>query len=107
MTDDAKLNISIVIPVYNGGISFRSCLSSLTEAVTSSTEIIVVADGDTDGSRLVAKEFGVKVVKIPVCGGPGKARNIGARAAKGDIIFFVDADVIVYPDTVSKVLKGL
>ncbi|MEA5593357.1 glycosyltransferase [Rivularia sp. UHCC 0363] len=106
MTDDLKFNVSVIIPVYNGGISFRSCLSSLTQAVTPFTEIIVVADGDSDGSWLVAEEFGAKVVKIPVCGGPGKARNIGARAAKGDILFFVDADVVICADTISKVLKA-
>ncbi len=106
MTDHENVTISIIIPVYNGGTSFHCCLSSLMKAVIPSTEIIVVADGDTDGSWLVAENFGVKVIRIPTSGGPAKARNIGAKVAKGDILFFVDADVVIYPDTISKVLKA-
>lgn len=106
MIDRHHLTVSVIIPVYNGGTSFHNCLSSLMKAVTPSTEVIVVADGDTDGSWLVAENFGVKVIRIPTSGGLAKARNIGARAAVGDILFFVDADVVIYPDTISKVLKA-
>jgi glycosyltransferase involved in cell wall biosynthesis len=106
MTLPAKLVISVIIPVHNGGASFRYCLSSLANAMPAPAEIIVVADGDTDGSWLVAKEFGAKVLRIPTSGGPAKARNLGARAATGDILFFVDADVTITPDAISKVEKA-
>jgi GT2 family glycosyltransferase len=99
------LKISVIIPVYNGGASFYRCLSRLAEAVPQPTEIIVVADGDTDGSSELAKEFGARVFRLPVSQGPAKARNIGARAAKGDILFFVDADVEIVPDTIDQVGK--
>jgi glycosyltransferase involved in cell wall biosynthesis len=99
----AKLTISVVIPVYNGGASFRYCLSNLAKAVPAPCEIIVVADGDTDGSWLLAKEFSAKVLRIPTRSGPAKARNLGAIAAQSDIIFFVDADVAICPDTISQV----
>lgn len=98
-----KFKTSIIIPVHNGGGSFRQCLSSLMEAVSNETEVIVVADGYSDGSWRVAEEFGTKVLLIPECGGPAKARNLGAKSASGDILFFVDADVTIYPDTISKV----
>jgi glycosyltransferase involved in cell wall biosynthesis len=103
MTIPKKLTVSVIIPVHNGGASFRQCLSNLIEAVSNETEVIVVADGDTDGSWRVAEEFGAKVLRIPVCGGPAQARNLGARAASGDILFFVDADVTVYSDTITQV----
>ncbi len=106
MTLPDKSVISVIIPVHNGGVSFRYCLSSLANAVPAPSEIIVVADGDTDGSWLVAKEFGAKVLRIPTSGGPAKARNLGARAAKGDILFFVDADVTICPDAISQVEKA-
>jgi glycosyltransferase involved in cell wall biosynthesis len=101
-----KLSVSVIIPVYNGGAMFRRCLSSLAQAMPAPLEIIVVADGDTDGSWRVAKEFGAKVHRIPTCGGPARARNLGARAAQGDILFFVDADVTIYPDTISQVIHA-
>lgn len=100
-----RLSISVIIPVYNGGSSFRKCLRSLKNAIPSADEIIVVADGDTDGSWLVAKEFGAKVVRIPTSGGPARARNLGAQQATGDILFFVDADVSIPSDAISRVEK--
>ncbi|MGB3511554.1 MAG: glycosyltransferase [Microcoleaceae cyanobacterium] len=99
----SKLKISVIIPVYNGGEKFHRCLSSLATTSLHPEEIIVVADGDTDGSWCVAKEFGAKVIRLPTSGGPAKARNLGAKAAKGDILFFIDADVEVHPDTIAKV----
>jgi glycosyltransferase involved in cell wall biosynthesis len=98
-----ELTISIIIPVYNGGEQFRRCLLSLARTVPAPHEVIVVADGDTDGSWLVAKQLGAKIIRIPQSEGPAKARNIGARAARGDILFFVDADVEIYPDTINQV----
>lgn len=98
-----QLRVSVIIPVHNGGDSFRRCLSSLAKTTPPPSEIIVVADGDTDGSWLLAKEFNAKVLRINARGGPAQARNLGAKAAQGDILFFVDADVVVYPDTISQV----
>lgn len=99
------MKISVIIPVYNGGASFYRCLSSLADAFPQPSEIIVVADGDTDGSSELAKQFGARVFRLPVSQGPAKARNIGARAATGDILFFVDADVEIVPDTIDQVAK--
>ncbi|TAG97819.1 MAG: glycosyltransferase [Oscillatoriales cyanobacterium] len=96
----ANPTVSVIIPVHNGGSYFRTCLSKLAQAVPRPIEIIVVADGDSDGSWRLAKEFGAKLIRIPESGGPARARNLGAQAAKGDILFFVDADVAVCPEAV-------
>lgn len=96
----ADPTVSVIIPVHNGGAYFRTCLSKLAQAVPRPIEIIVVADGDSDGSWRLAKEFGAKLIRIPESGGPARARNLGAQAAKGDILFFVDADVAVCPEAV-------
>jgi GT2 family glycosyltransferase len=96
----ADSTVSVIIPVHNGGAYFRTCLSKLAQAVPRPIEIIVVADGDSDGSWRLAKEFGAKLIRIPESGGPARARNLGAQAAKGDILFFVDADVAVCPEAV-------
>ena len=98
-----KFAISVIIPVYNGGENFRRSLSSLAEAKPSPDEIIVVADGDTDGSWRVAEEFGVNVLRIPKPQGSARARNLGAQAAQGDILFFLDADVLIYPDAIRQI----
>jgi glycosyltransferase involved in cell wall biosynthesis len=95
-------SISIVIPVHNGGNAFRQCLTSLKQFAPPETEIIVVADGD-DESGDVAEIFGAKVLRIAKAGGPAKARNLGAKAATGDILFFIDADVTINEQTISQV----
>ncbi|EDN72591.1 Glycosyl transferase, family 2 [Beggiatoa sp. SS] len=93
MTLSQQSNISIIIPVYNGGEAFHSCLVHAFALNPSPLEIIVVADGDTDGSRDLAQAFGAKVFINPISKGPAHARNIGAQNAHGDMLFFVDADV--------------
>ncbi|MBD2387212.1 glycosyltransferase [Cylindrospermum sp. FACHB-282] len=95
--------VSVIIPVYNGGENFHRCLTSMAKAASSALEVIVVADGDTDGSWLLAKNFGVKVIRNPKSVGPAKARNLGAKVARGEVLFFVDADVEIYPETIDKV----
>lgn len=103
MTYSTELSISVIVPVHNGGASFHRCLLRLAETVPPPSEIIVVADGDTDGSWLLAKEFSTKVLKVSERGGPAQARNLGARAAQGDILFFVDADVVISPEAIRQV----
>ncbi|MEH1929769.1 glycosyltransferase [Nostoc sp.] len=103
MNLSTELSISIIIPVHNGGDSFRQCLSSISTSISKPTEIIVVADGDTDNSWQVAAKWGAKVIRVEEKGGPAQARNLGAAAAQGDILFFVDADVAIAPDTINRV----
>ncbi|MBD2305750.1 glycosyltransferase family 2 protein [Chroococcidiopsis sp. FACHB-1243] len=100
-----ELEVSVIIPVYNGGENFRRCLSALANTIPSPLEIIVAADGDTDGSWLIAREFGTQVVRTNTRSGPAVARNLGACFAQGEILFFVDADVVVRPDAISQVVS--
>ena len=96
-------SISVVIPVHAGGESFRQFLASLVITMPPPHEIIVVVDGNKDSPWGLAKEWGVKVLRLPTCEGPAHALNWGARVANGEILFFVDADVAIYPDTVEQV----
>jgi GT2 family glycosyltransferase len=102
----ALLSVSIVIPVHNGGENFRRCLASLKQYVPASTEVIVVVDGSTDQSCQLAEEFGAKVTQLAIAGGPAQARNLGAKIAAGDILFFVDADVTIRADTLAQVVAA-
>lgn len=95
--------VAVVIPVYNGGESFRRCLESIAHSQVAPDELIVVADGDSDGSWRVAETFGAQIFCLPENLGPAKARNVGAQAASSDILFFVDADVTVHADTIALV----
>ena len=94
--------LSVIIPVYNAEAYLRQCLSSLAASIEPALECIVVDDGSTDGSLNVAREFGVQVLSTGGRKGPAFARNLGAKAARGEILFFLDSDVCVQPDTVSR-----
>jgi len=103
MTDGIDPTVSVVIPVFDGGESFRACLSSLAALAPGAHEVIVVDDSSGDGSGRLASEFGAEVLTTLVRSGPAHARNLGARQACGDILLFVDADVAVRPDTAGRV----
>ena len=103
----SPLGCSIIIPVCRGGEKFRTCLLAALAAIEPMDEVIVVADGEGDGSWRLARELGVKVVNLPVTRGPSHARNEGANVSQRDILFFVDADVVVPPDAVNRVRSFL
>ena len=98
-----EVKVSVVVPVHNGGQAFRRCLASLQAADPAPWEIVVVADGDSDGSWQVAEQAGARVLRLPQAGGPARARNRGAREASGEVVWFVDADVTIPPDGVGRV----
>lgn len=105
MTEVTETRVSVVIPVYNGGSAFARCLDALD--ANSCFEVIVVDDGSTDGSAAVAVARGYRVLHTAQPrNGPATARNLGAEAAHGDVVFFVDADVAVQPETVGLVARA-
>ena len=103
MADLNNVTVTIIVPVHNGGEKFGMCLASLAACDPRPEEVIVVADGESDGSWRLAEQFGWQVLKTPETGGPARARNLGAGSSKGDILFFIDADVTVSADAVDRV----
>ena len=94
--------ISIITPVYNGGYAFACCLLAIERSQFTNYEHIVVDDGSTDESVAIARKFGAKILQTTGREGPGAARNIGAKAATGKYLCFVDADCEVQDDAISK-----
>jgi glycosyltransferase involved in cell wall biosynthesis len=101
-----QIFVSIIVPVYNGGKGFERCLSGIRSSTYTSYELIVVDNGSTDGSASIANSHRAEVLHCPGPSGPGAARNMGAQNARGAILFFVDADVVVYPDTLGRVVRN-
>jgi GT2 family glycosyltransferase len=92
--------VSIVIPVRDGGEAFGQALAALARLSPPPHETIVVEDGPQRDGRSYPAD--VTVVRQPEPRGPAAARNAGARRATGDVLFFLDADVVAAVDAVGR-----
>jgi len=102
----ATIRLSIVVPAYNSPRDLAECLLALRVAAPPDAELIVVDDASTDETPDVAKAAGAIVLRLARNSGPGAARNHGVARADGDVILFVDADVLVTPDAVRRIARG-
>lgn len=102
----AAPTISVIIPVHNGAQDLKSCLEAVRTSTYPHYECIVVDDGSTDDSLAVARRLADKIIALPSRGGPARARNVGARSAAGDILFFIDVDVCITPRTLEQVAES-
>lgn len=92
--------LSIVIPARDAAATLPETLASVARlAATRPFEAILVDDGSSDATAAIAAAAGARVVP---CEGRGvaDARNTGARVARGDVVLFADADVILPVDTI-------
>lgn len=96
--------VSVVIPVWNHAKELESCLRSLSKQTYSAREIIVVDDGSTDHPVAQAP---VKFIRLGQRRGAAAARNEGARYATGDYLIFVDADAVLVPHAIERMVETL
>ncbi len=102
-----KSKISVVIPTYNEEKDIQACLESLQKQSLRPTEIIIVDDGSTDQTKEIVKKFKNVRLLEQTHQGPGNARNLGAKNAKGDILIFVDADMTFEVDYLKNLTEPL
>ena len=98
------MKISIVIPVYNSSSTLKECLDSIFSSTFKDYEVIVVSGNSTDDSIKIAKQFQIKIIELPENKGPALARNKGFQVAQGDIILFLDSDVIINKNSLSLII---
>lgn len=95
--------ISIVIPTFNAEKTIYRCLKSIFEnkPLVQKSEIIVVDNNSSDETELVVKNFDVAYVK-ELKQGRSYARNAGLKVSRGQLIAFIDADVVIELDWIEK-----
>lgn len=90
------MKISIIIPVYNTEQFLGKCLESVAFLAKLGHEIIIVNDGSSDSSPLIAETFVKKFPEVKLInqenGGLSRARNSGLNVATGEHIWFLDSD---------------
>jgi len=105
------MKISIIIPTYNEEDEIVECLESLGKQTYGDFEIIVVDDGSVDKTLSVLSKLKVKIEELKVFQqshkGPGAARNLGAKHAKGEILVFIDADMTFDPNFIDKLVEPI
>jgi GT2 family glycosyltransferase len=109
MPSDA-LRISAIVAARNAASTLPRCLDALTTQASQANddiEVIVVDDYSLDDSRDVVSRYPVQLIALPNHGGVAAARNRGAEAARGEVLFFLDADVVLAPNGMRRVLDTM
>lgn len=109
--------VSVVIPVWNHAKELEKCLRSLTTQTYAPLEIIVVDDGSNDDPKSVVERAAAAhpvgahavrpYIRLNQRKGAAAARNEGARLATGEYLIFVDADAVLVPRAIERMVKTL
>ncbi|MGE0087513.1 MAG: glycosyltransferase family 2 protein [Desulfococcaceae bacterium] len=100
---------SVIIPAYNEEKWLPQTLDALSQAMQKTAmtgEVIVTENNSTDMTGRIAREYGAQVVFEPISQ-IARARNAGAKAAKGNYLIFLDADTLITPVILKTALKKL
>src|SRR5438034_3350785 len=101
--------ISFIVPAHNEELWLGKCLASIRtgmEKLSEPYEVIVVDDASTDSTPRIAEQMGVRTLRVEHRK-ISAVRNAGAGAARGEVLFFVDADTQVNERAVSAALAAL
>lgn len=106
-----ELSVSIVVPIFNVELYLRECVDTIIAQTYKELEIILVDDGSTDSCGKICDEYASLDRRIAVIhktnGGLSDARNAGAAAAHGDLLYFCDSDDYLAPDTIEILVKTI
>lgn len=97
------MNVSLVIPTLNNEKTLGKCLESLKKQLTRGDEFIVVDSYSKDNTLKIAKKYKCRVIKTR--GNRSKARNLGWKKSKNEVIVFVESDSIYKSDYIKVVKK--
>jgi glycosyltransferase involved in cell wall biosynthesis len=106
ITPERGHSVSVVIPAKNEVGAIADVVSAILRVVAVA-EIIVVDDGSTDGTGQAAEAAGARVITHRYSMGNGAAIKSGARAARGDVIVFMDGDGQHRPEDIPRLLKHI
>lgn len=102
LTDEVYPLISVVIPIYNVEKFLPPCIDSVLSQTYKNIEVLLIDDGSPDGCGQLCDNYMEKDHRIHVIhqenSGVAEARNHGLRAAKGEYLFFLDADDMLAPE---------
>jgi hypothetical protein len=101
-----QIDVSVIMPTIFWTGTFERCarrVLSLLDETTANAEVVFVFDGVPPTAPAWLDRPDVRIVKTGTRSGPAVARNLAAESARGEILFFVDADVELAADTIDRV----
>ena len=98
--------VSVILPAKNEADSIGPLITEISQLLPDA-QVLVVNDGSTDATAQIAMEAGATVLAHPYSKGNGAAIKTGARAAKGDVLVFMDADGQHAPADIPQMLKAI
>ena len=106
------MKLSIIIPVYNTRDYLAACLDSVLDSTPGDYEIVIVNDGSTDDSGIIAAGYASRypaLIRLITTenSGLGAARNVGLEAARGDYLLFLDSDDTLSSGALKEMLAAL
>ena len=105
-----KTRFSIIIPCYNCEKTIKQLITSIGDSSYKNFEIIAADDGSTDKTQQTLLKLKTQSLKFKAIKqkhrGPGAARNLGAKRAKGKILVFTESDAVFHQDTLSQIVKS-
>lgn len=106
--EDKQPLVSIIIPAYNAAATMGATLNSVKQQTWKKVEVIVVDDGSTDNLNSALQQFRstIKLISQQNAGAP-TARNNGFDISTGEYILFLDADTVLEPTAVEKMMRAL
>lgn len=111
-TDDSRITLSVIVPVFNEALALEPTVSNLLPCLPEGTEVILVDDGSTDGSSVIADRLALQDPRIRSVhhfrnAGYGQALKTGADYARGDRLLFFDSDGQHDPSAIPALLDHL
>lgn len=98
---------SVIVTSYNYARYLRSAIDSALSQTYPHVEVVVVDDGSTDDSRQIIASYGERVVPVlKENGGHPSAVNTGFAASRGQLISFLDADDLFYPEKIALIMEA-
>ncbi|MBF0595831.1 MAG: glycosyltransferase family 2 protein [Candidatus Omnitrophica bacterium] len=97
--------LSIITPVYNSPETLKAFLDAVFQSTYKNFELILIDDASCEDYRPLLKGYPVVFKRLEQRRGSYFARNVGVQDARGDILLFLDADILIQPDTLQKVMS--
>ncbi len=97
----------MIVPARNAATTLPRCLDALVAQATDDVELIVVDDSSSDETAAIASRYPVRLIELPRHSGASAARNRGAEASRGELLLFIDADVVLAPGGMCRVVATM